>query len=137
MLAWFKSFLTNRRQRVKVGKTYSEWADVTSGVPQGSVLAPLLFILYVTDMQVDSINAKLTKFADDTKIYSEISDSASSQRLQNSLNKVSEWCDTWKMPINVSKSGVLHFTKQKQNVQTYYSQHELPLDEVPLKILPS
>ena len=51
VINWLKSFLKGRRQRVRVGKTLSSWKDVQSGVPQGSVLAPLLFILYVSDMQ--------------------------------------------------------------------------------------
>ena len=66
VLEWFRSFLSNRRQRVKIGTAYSDWASVTSGVPQGSVLAPLLFIIYVRDMQENLNGVKVIKFADDT-----------------------------------------------------------------------
>ena len=69
VINWLKSFLKGRRQRVRVGKTLSSWKDVQSGVPQGSVLAPLLFILYVSDMQETLKDVNVLKFADDTKIY--------------------------------------------------------------------
>ena len=71
-LNWIKSFLTNRRPRVKVGGSISDWSKVKSGVPQGSVLCPILFAIYINDMpEVISNSCKL--FADDTKIFGEIS----------------------------------------------------------------
>ena len=124
LLAWLESFLTSRRQRVTVGRKYSEWAEVTSGVPQGSVLAPLLFIMYVSDMQVDSNNSLLVKFADDTKIYSAITDDTCPHLLQNSLDTLVAWCENWKMPINISKSGILQFERRKHNERAYFIKGE-------------
>ena len=70
ILQWFTSFLSNRKQRVKIGDTFSGYTDVKSGVPQGSCTGPLLFILYVNDLPDEHLttNTSVCLFADDTKI---------------------------------------------------------------------
>ena len=67
---WFRNFLTNRRQRVQIRGSYSEWSPVISGVPQDSILGPIMFLIYVKDIPNITSTAKL--FADDTKIYRQI-----------------------------------------------------------------
>ena len=67
-LAWLKSFLIGRKQRVKIKGTTSAWTEVLSGVPQGSVLGPLLFILYINDI-TDNIKCEAFLYADDMKLY--------------------------------------------------------------------
>jgi len=109
LLQWLRAFLTGRRQRVKIGKTHSTWLAVTSGVPQGSVLAPLLFILYINDLRINSDKIKLLKFADDTKVYSTISSYDDVLELQSKLDILGNWFTTWRMPVNISKCGVLEF----------------------------
>ena len=68
ILTWIEAFLTDRRQRVVVNDSRSSWADVTSGIPQGSVLGPMLFIIYINDMPT-SVLSSIYLFADDAKVY--------------------------------------------------------------------
>ena len=127
VINWLKSFLKGRRQRVRVGKTLSSWKEVQSGVPQGSVLAPLLFILYVSDMQETLKDVNVLKFADDTKIYMAVTKQEDIDLIQSNLNKLSDWFLTWKMPINIKKSGIIHFGSQNssQQYELYCSKLEL------------
>ena len=69
LLIWFKSYLSNRKQAVKIGKYISNFKTITCGVPQGSVLGPLLFLIYVNDIHVSSPQIKFYLFADDTCIF--------------------------------------------------------------------
>ena len=85
LFMWITSFLSNRFQRVAVNNSYSDWKPVTSGVPQGSILGPLLFAIYVNDMP-SVVSSKLFKFADDTKLYRTISSPLDIQTLQNDLD---------------------------------------------------
>ena len=113
LIAWIASFLHNRRQRVVLGTSYSEWAPVTSGVPQGSVLGPLLFNLFIDDLD-DALHPDVTikKFADDTKLYIVYSRDVSAlaaQKMQTSLNAVMAWCDRWLMQLNITKCTSMYF----------------------------
>ena len=104
---WIENWLGNRRQRVVVNGEVSEWAPVTSGVPQGSVLGPLLFIIYVNDMD-DGITAKISKFADDTKLGMNVAKPENIEELQEDLRRLGEWSEKWQMPFNVNKCKVMH-----------------------------
>ncbi len=84
----------------------SEWASVTSGVPQGSVLGPVLFIIYSNDVDLGTNNL-ISKFADDTKIDNLVLSDEDRQSLQEDLHKVSVWSDRWEMPFNVDKCLIL------------------------------
>lgn len=120
VLAWIRSFLCNRRQRVKIGKTYSDWAQVLSGVPQGSVLAPLLFIVYVKDLQEGLKNTYIVKFADDTKLYCEYNGPNSHKLIQSDLEVLSLWLRKWKMFANTSKTAALKFERMKHDFVPSY-----------------
>ena len=115
---WIENWLHSRRQRVVVNGQKSGWLPVTSGVPQGSVLGPLLFIIYVNDID-DGITARISKFADDTKLGMNVADAENVERLQADLRKLGEWSDKWQMPFNVEKCKVMHIGHR--NPQAVYS----------------
>jgi hypothetical protein len=95
------------------------WNPVTSGVPQGSVLGPLLFIVYVDDME-DGLLNKLLKFADDTKLFGKVKDEGEYRSLQEDLMKLSRWSEKWMMPFNVEKCKVMHFSTSTGSVARQY-----------------
>lgn len=113
VLKCLSSFLTGRRQRVQVGSTFSAFLPVTSGVPQGSVLGPLLFLLYVNDLHDTDIRSDVFMFADDIKLVMKVplSDSSFSSLdvLQDDLLRVHRWCSTWLLKLNITKCACLHF----------------------------
>ena len=88
LLSWFRSYLLGRRQRVTVLGTSSPELDVTSGVPQGSILGPILFLLYVNDLPDVVVNSKVASFADDTKLYRRVDSTHDAILLQNDLDKL-------------------------------------------------
>jgi hypothetical protein len=108
---WISDFILNRRQRVKVNNSYSDYVPVTSGVPQGSVLGPLLFALYMNDLPSVVKNSKVQIYADDTKIYFCYDESVSPLELQEDLDNVVKWFNTWLLEIAVKKCYVLHLSR--------------------------
>ena len=119
ILHWIKAFLSNRKQRVVVRGALSEWSTVTSGVPQGSVLGPILFIIYVNDLP-DCIQSYLGIFADDTKLYRPICSSEDSSILQEDIDATLQWCDTWLSFLNLPKC---HYSTigHSSNTEYYFS----------------
>jgi hypothetical protein len=109
LLEWIKSFLRGRRQRVVMGNNVSEWEQVTSGVPQGSVLGPLLFVIYINDIPevIKHFSCKL--YADDSKLIAEIKDEQDAINLQHDIDCIVKWTDTWLMRLNYDKCKVMHF----------------------------
>eukprot|EP00061_Rhincodon_typus_P001378 g14633.t1 len=89
---------------------FSDWRPVTSGVPQGSVLDPLLFITYINDLDVN-IGGMLSKFADDTKIGDAVVSEEGYFRIQQDLDQMGRWAEEWQMEFNLDKCEVLHFGK--------------------------
>lgn len=120
LLYWIEAFLSNRKQRVILGADCSDWIPVTSGVPQGSVIGPTLFVIYINDLPDDLHNIALL-FADDTKILATIDPNsylADVNKLQNDLDIVTKWCKTWLMELNISKCKIIHVGKN--NLQHNY-----------------
>ncbi|CAL4228700.1 unnamed protein product, partial [Meganyctiphanes norvegica] len=139
VLNWVESFLHQRTQRVVVRGTASEPFTVTSGVPQGSVLGPVLFLIYINDLPLQVISP-LSLFADDSKIFSRIVSDRNRSRnnningneaLQNDLDTIGEWAERWKMEFNVDKCKVMHIgrTNPKHN----YTMGESILTETALE----
>ena len=94
--SWINSWLLDRSQRVVINGEVSAWKKVTSGVPQGSVLGPLLFLIFINDIDV-SIGSSICKFADDTKLYGIVDDANDSSLLQSDLDRLISWSHTWQM----------------------------------------
>lgn len=114
LLKWIECFLYNRFQCVVIDGKFSPVASVDSGVPQGSVLGPLLFLLFINDIDsVCSANTVLQLFADDCKLYSVTTILSSSISLQCSLDKLSAWADLWQLAINILKCFVLSISSNR------------------------
>ena len=122
-LNWIKAFLQQRYQRVVIRGSTSENLEVTSGVPQGSVLGPILFLIFINDLPLEVISP-LSLFADDSKIFSRIATNNSTNRniavngnemLQKDLSTIAEWAKKWKMEFNVDKCKIMHLGNQNPN----------------------
>ena len=111
-----KGFLTDRKQRVVIDGKKSEWTSIESGVPQGSILGPLLFLVYINDL-IDSVESDIRIFADDTFIF-RIVDPSSTDALNRDLERITQWANQWKMVFNpdMSKQAVgVIFTRGNTN----------------------
>ena len=110
ILRWISSFLSDRKMRVFVNGKLSRDINPSFGVPQGSPISPLLFILFVTDIAVNIKDTKISQFADDIALYySNKIFEQSVLNLQRNLNKLDIWCKTWRMGLNPSKSKIIIF----------------------------
>ena len=107
---WIKSFLQGRRQRVRVGEAVLGWKKVTSGIPQGSVLGPTLFVLFINDLP-QVVESPVALFADDTKVFREIQSDEDRQKLQQDIDELLIWSKKWQLPFNESKCKVMHYGK--------------------------
>jgi hypothetical protein len=129
LLNWFEDYLSNRHQRVTVlGKT-SHPLPVLSGVPQGSILGPLLFLLYVNDLPQATSSSSIATYADDTKCYRPVRTLQDAQYLQNDLDGVNEWCQEWRMDVNKSKCEVLSVTRNVKPVKFSYLLKDIPISK--------
>ena len=110
LLNLLSNFLRNRKQRVVLNGQTSSWADVNAGVPQGSILGPLLFLIYINDL-ADGLSSNAKLFADDTSLFSVVHNAnTTAKELNNDLVKISRWAYQWKMSFNPDPS------KQAQEV---------------------
>ena len=108
---WLSAFLYNRKQRVVMGEIMSEWVKVLSGVPQGSVLGPLLFIIFINDLPEILAHLCLI-YADDSKVLAPLdSEELKHNRLQQDISKLEKWCAEWSMELNLLKCKIMHFGK--------------------------
>ena len=129
LLQWFRDFLSGRFQRVTALGVSSEPLPVLSGVPQGSILGPLLFIIYVNDLPKSvSQDTTMAIFADDTKCYRPIKNSEDNKTLQSDLDNITIWCHEWKMDLNQTKCGALHLTRSREPTITQYTVLDSPVN---------
>jgi len=107
----------------------SEWTQVRSGTPEGSLLSPLLFALFVNDLP-DKIRTNCLLFADDVKLYHEISSSHDSKLLQDDLDQLCQWSGDWKLQLNPAKCKAFTITLKRKPVLTTYTIQNTPLEKV-------
>ena len=113
---WINAWLTGREQRVVLNGEESGWLPVTSGVPQGSVLGPTLFVIFINplDLVVDNLASILSKFADDTKVGCEVNSEEDRLLLQDDIDCLMIWAEEWQLEFNASKCKVLHLGKKNK-----------------------
>ena len=128
---WIEAFLLKRKQRVVLCEHHSEWLDVLSGVPQGSVLGPLLFLIFINDMP--SLVQHFCKlFADDTKLIAVIRDQSDYTTLQCDIDKLVNWSRVWRMSFNEDKCKAMFIDKRRHNVMNTAFVEEAPGTHVSL-----
>ena len=127
ILRWIMSFLTGRKHKVCVDGECSSWACAKSGISQGSVLGPTLFVIFINDMS-NAIKNSCMLFADDAKLYRTIQTKEDASSLQEDIDSLVRWSLNWQLPFNVEKCKIMRIGNDK-NPQTYYM-NEQPLDYV-------
>ena len=128
LLSWIKSFLTSRRQRVNVNGKMSRWTEVKGGVPQGSVLGPILFLIYITNMPM-MVKNTCKLFADDAKVFGDVSKDGIN--LQNDIDNLHSWSETWQLPFNEKKCKSLHIGRN--NPEQNYKMNGHILEDVTMQ----
>ncbi len=117
-MIWIEDWLTGRTQRVSIQGEQSEESNVDSGVPQGTVLGPTLFSVYIDDLESEIERRKLDvlvkKFADDTKGAKVIRSPEDRDKMQTALDCLCDWAETWGMAFNYGKCKVMHVGKKSQ-----------------------
>ena len=129
-LKWIDSFLCDRQQRVMVNGVKSDWAPVLSGVPQGTVLGPLLFSLYINDITED-IDSELRLFADDCVCYREIKNTEDTVKLQEDIDRLGCWARSWGMRFQPVKCNIMQITRKRiKKINASYSLEGTVLENV-------
>ena len=130
LLAWVEAFLTGREQMVRVNGELSTSKAVISGIPQGSVLGPLLFVIYINDLP-DVVKSNILLFADDTKIFNKVSSVDDAISLQKDIDALNRWSDIWLLRFNTDKCHVLTIGKFENIAHTHrYTLYGDELDHV-------
>jgi hypothetical protein len=121
---WIEHWLADRKQRVVVRGKVSKWADVTSGVPQGSVLGPTLFLVFINDIDKE-IAGSLLKFADDTKLIYKVPSPEAAFTLQEDLHRLYSWSQEWLMLFNPEKCGCMHIGRKNVHYDYFMGDHPI------------
>ena len=122
---WFQSYLANRSQRVTLQGTKSNWLQVTSWVPQGSILGPLPFLAYDIPQCIQH-HSKIAIFADDSKLYQIISKPSDKILFQQDLTQLSNWSHTWAMSLSIPKCKTLIISRKKSRPSREYHLQSQP-----------
>ena len=122
---WIRNWLAGRRQRVCINQSYSNWAPVTSGVPQGGVFGPLLFLICINDLDTNVVS-KMSKFEDDTKLCHIARNPDDIMELQEEINKLVKLANKWQISFNVDKCSVMHIWHNNMKSNYNMSNQQLP-----------
>jgi hypothetical protein len=125
---WIANFLKHRKQRVVVGGEHSAWTEVLSGVPQGTVLGPLLFLVYINDLP-QNIHSEVRLFADDCVLYRQIKNQHDHDQLQEDLNTLVKWQNDWQLHFNLKKCHIMRLTHARTTKMFNYKLGESVLAE--------
>lgn len=130
ILQWIEAWLKDRKQRVVLNGVASDWAKVPCSVCQGTVLGPILFTIFINDIDscLQFIPALILKFADDSKVIKRICSDADTNYLQDIINKLCQWANTWQMRFNVEKCKILHFGNK--NPMHNYTMNDVPIQAI-------
>lgn len=126
---WIRHFLTGRTQLVAINGKSSTKIEVKSGVPQGTVLGPLLFLIYINDLP-EQVKSKIRLLADDSYLYRTIENIQDTVMLQNDLNSLIEWEKQWSMEFHPDKCKVLRITNKLSPIESEYYMHNHKLENV-------
>ena len=118
-LKWIEHFLTGRNQRVVLEGAHSDKAEVLSGVPQGTVLGPLLFLTYINDLPEATKHSSSKLFADDSGLLKKVKDEKDQEKLQEDLEALEQWEKDWQMEFNPSKCIVMNMVGQNKDPLIY------------------
>jgi hypothetical protein len=125
IVAWIRSFLENRSHCVKINRYHSSYRDAPSGVPQGAVLSPLLFAIFVNDLPSVVQHSKVVMYADDVKIYKSINSDADSKEFQADINSVFDWLSNNGMSASPTKCCLLRLGNKINFPQNYTLNNDL------------
>ncbi|CAG9103056.1 unnamed protein product [Plutella xylostella] len=130
LLDWFRSYLNNRKQAVVLNGFTSSWRSIPSGVPQGSLLGPLLFIIFINDIDTCFINSNYLLFADDMKIFRKVDNSLDEALLQDDLQRLDQYCTNNSLDLNVDKCYFIVFTRKRKPFMCSFKIKNQPLNQV-------
>lgn len=128
-MSWIEAYLYSRQQSVSIDDVCSSPAAVRSGVPQGSVLGPLFFLIFINDI-VNQVSVKIKLFADDCVICHRIDNPNDQMQLNEALKHIEKWCETWQMKINPTKTVLMRITRKRSPVHFNYCLNGNFLSEV-------
>jgi hypothetical protein len=132
LLHLISDFLSQRTQRTRVGRSLSDSVDLSSGIVQGSCLGPLLFLIFINDLAEifdSSITPKL--YADDVKLYTRIESSYDSDRLQQNVDRLVHWADTWQLGISIKKCQALN-VGTRQRTSELFAEYNIGTNQLPI-----
>lgn len=138
VVRWISEFLTNRTFQVKINNCFSSVKQITSGVPQGGCLSPILFNIYTFELPriiADIPNVKCKMFADDIKIYQEFKEASELGTLEKAIQEIQKWAELWQLPLSAEKTTVMHIGSRQPEKCYYIGNHRLNSTKGPVRDL--